>query len=112
MKKFILESQMNMTAGHFNLRGWRSNLKGGIPEDDSSMEENISVLGLEYGIRTQICMLSCKIQLTIEPDKPVSHKKISFGCCSSGFRSDRFYRNRDVDTQVDFTRNVGRNSPR
>ncbi|GFV93380.1 uncharacterized protein TNCV_3686031 [Trichonephila clavipes] len=44
LKKFILESQVIMTTGYCNLRGWRSNLKHGvIPEDDSSMEKNISV---------------------------------------------------------------------
>ncbi|GFR00336.1 integrase catalytic domain-containing protein [Trichonephila clavata] len=56
-----------MTTGH-------SNLKGVIPEDDSSMEENISVLGLEW--HTDSDMLSCKTQLTIEPDKPVTKRLI------------------------------------
>lgn len=74
MRKFVLESQIIMTAGNFNLRGWQSNLRSVVPEDDSTTEETISVLGLEW--HTDSDTLSCKIPPTVDTEKPITKRLV------------------------------------
>ncbi|GFX41626.1 DUF1758 domain-containing protein [Trichonephila clavipes] len=82
MRKFILESQIIMSSGNFNLRGWKSNLHSVEPIQDASTDKSVSVLGLVWHADSD--MLSCKIEITNISEKPIT-KRLSFISSSSGF---------------------------
>ncbi|GBN07379.1 hypothetical protein AVEN_182110-1 [Araneus ventricosus] len=74
MRKFILESQIIMSSGNFNLRGWKSNLHSVVPNGDTSTDENVSVLGLVW--HTDTDTLSCKVEQTVTLEKPFTKRLV------------------------------------
>ncbi|GBO33783.1 hypothetical protein AVEN_31648-1 [Araneus ventricosus] len=74
MRKFILESQIIMSSGNFNLRGWKSNLYSVVPNGDTSTDENVSVLGLVWHMDTDT--LSCKVEQTVTLEKPITKRLV------------------------------------
>ncbi|GBN29804.1 hypothetical protein AVEN_168852-1 [Araneus ventricosus] len=74
MRKFILESQIIMSSGNFNLRKWKSNLHSVVPNGDASTDENVSVLGLVWHSDTDT--LSCKVEQTVTLEKPITKKLV------------------------------------
>ncbi|GBN88844.1 hypothetical protein AVEN_176729-1 [Araneus ventricosus] len=74
MRKFILESQIIMSSGNFNLRGWKSNLHSVVPNGDTSTDENVSVLGLVW--HTDTDTLSCKVEQTVTLEKPITKRLV------------------------------------
>ncbi|GBL73942.1 hypothetical protein AVEN_230878-1 [Araneus ventricosus] len=72
MRKFILEFQIIMSSGNFNLRGWNSNLHSVVPKWDTSTDENVSVLGLVW--HTDTDTLSCKVEQTVTLEKPITKR--------------------------------------
>ncbi|GBM24843.1 hypothetical protein AVEN_245080-1 [Araneus ventricosus] len=74
MRKFILESQIIMSSGNFNLRKWKSNFHSVVPNGDTSTDENVSVLGLVWHSDTDT--LSCKVEQTVTLEKPITKKLI------------------------------------
>ncbi|GBM14635.1 hypothetical protein AVEN_84131-1, partial [Araneus ventricosus] len=74
MRKFILESQIIMSSGNFNLRGWKSNLHSVVPNGDISTDENVSVLGLVW--HTDTDTLSCKVEQTVTLEKPITKRLV------------------------------------
>ncbi|GFW44280.1 uncharacterized protein TNCV_1747091 [Trichonephila clavipes] len=74
MRKFILESQIIMSSGNFNLRGWKSNLHSVEPIQDTSTDKSVSVLGLVW--HTDSDMLSCKVEITNISEKPITKRLV------------------------------------
>ncbi|GFW64997.1 integrase catalytic domain-containing protein [Trichonephila clavipes] len=74
MRKFILESQIIMSSGNFNLRGWKSNLHSVEPIQYTSTDTSVSVLGLVW--YTDSDMLSCKIEITNISEKPITKRLV------------------------------------
>ncbi|GBL91909.1 hypothetical protein AVEN_172813-1 [Araneus ventricosus] len=74
MRKFILESQIIMSSGKFNLRGWKSNLYNVVPNGDTSTDESMSFLGLVW--HTDTDTLSCKVEQTVTLEKPITKRLV------------------------------------
>ncbi|GBN37448.1 hypothetical protein AVEN_221735-1 [Araneus ventricosus] len=74
MRKLILESQIIMFSGNFNLRGWKFNLHSVVPNGDTSTDENMSVLVLVW--HTDTDTLSCKVEQTVTLKKPISKRLV------------------------------------
>ncbi|GFW34734.1 DUF1758 domain-containing protein [Trichonephila clavipes] len=74
MRAFILESQIIMSSGNFNLRGWKSNLHSVEPIQDTSIDKSVSVLGLVW--HTDSDMLSCKIEITNISENPITKRLV------------------------------------
>ncbi|GFY48614.1 integrase catalytic domain-containing protein [Trichonephila inaurata madagascariensis] len=87
MRKFILESQIIMSSGNFNLRGWKSNFHSVEPIQDTTTDKSVSILGLVW--HTDSDMLSCKLEITNISEKP-NTKRLVLALAHQGFDSIGF----------------------
>lgn len=73
MERFIEQSRTIMSKGHFNLRGWQTNVPLSIL-DTSSNETDVPVLGLVWSTINDT--LSCKIDKVTEFDEPITKRAV------------------------------------